>query len=148
MMIARLFRAATRLAAIAVLAVAGCARTADHEAPTKACPCEETNAKPVDQALVAWLSKARSLHHLADLAEADEQAGDAGAASIDKAIIKSPVDGVVVNRNLNPGQYPGSQTIFTVQQLDPVYAELNASSEDVFRIRRGATVSTRALARI
>jgi multidrug efflux pump subunit AcrA (membrane-fusion protein) len=62
-------------------------------------------------------------------------------ASIDKAVIKSPVDGVVVNRNLNPGQYPGSQTIFTVQQLDPVYAQLNASSEDVFRIRRGAVVS-------
>ncbi|MGB8965989.1 MAG: efflux RND transporter periplasmic adaptor subunit [Candidatus Cybelea sp.] len=62
-------------------------------------------------------------------------------ASIDKALIVSPVDGIVVNRNLNPGQYPGSQTIFTVQQLDPVYAQLNASSEDVFRIRRGATVA-------
>lgn len=62
-------------------------------------------------------------------------------ASIDKALVVSPVDGVVVNRNLNPGQYPGSQTIFTIQQLDPVYAELNASSEDVFRIRRGAPVS-------
>ena len=62
-------------------------------------------------------------------------------AQIDKAVIISPVDGVVVNRNLNPGEYPGSRTIFTVQQLDPVYAELNASSEDVFRIRRGAAVS-------
>jgi multidrug efflux pump subunit AcrA (membrane-fusion protein) len=62
-------------------------------------------------------------------------------ASIDKALVVSPVDGVVVNRNLNPGQYPGSQTIFTIQQLDPVYAELNASSQDVFRIRRGAPVS-------
>jgi HlyD family secretion protein len=62
-------------------------------------------------------------------------------ASIDKAIVVSPVDGIVVNRNLNPGQYPGSATIFTVQQLNPVYAELNASSEDVFRIRRGAPVS-------
>jgi multidrug efflux pump subunit AcrA (membrane-fusion protein) len=62
-------------------------------------------------------------------------------ASIDKALIVSPVDGIVVNRNLNPGQYPGSSTIFTIQQLNPVYAELNASSEDVFRIRRGAPVS-------
>lgn len=62
-------------------------------------------------------------------------------SSIDKALIVSPVDGVVVNRNLNPGQYPGSQTIFTIQQLDPVYAMLNASSEDVFRIPRGAPVS-------
>jgi HlyD family secretion protein len=62
-------------------------------------------------------------------------------SSIDKALIVSPVDGIVVNRNLNPGQYPGSQTIFVVQQLNPVYAELNASSEDVFRIERGAPVS-------
>jgi multidrug efflux pump subunit AcrA (membrane-fusion protein) len=62
-------------------------------------------------------------------------------SSIDKALIVSPVDGVIVNRNLNPGQYPGSQTIFTIQQLNPVYAELNASSEDVFRIRRDAPVS-------
>jgi HlyD family secretion protein len=62
-------------------------------------------------------------------------------SSIDKALIVSPVDGIVVNRNLNPGQYPGSSTIFVVQQLNPVYAQLNASSEDVFRIRRGAPVT-------
>jgi multidrug efflux pump subunit AcrA (membrane-fusion protein) len=76
----------------------------------------------------------------ADAASAHAQA-DQIQASIDKALITSPVAGVVVNRNLNPGEYPGSRTIFTVQQLDPVYAELNASSEDVFRIRRGAAVS-------
>lgn len=62
-------------------------------------------------------------------------------SSIDKALIVSPVDGIVVNRNLNPGQYPGSQTIFVIQQLNPVYANLNASSEDVFRIERGAPVT-------
>lgn len=62
-------------------------------------------------------------------------------AQIDKALIVSPVNGVVVNRNLNPGEYPGSRTIFTVQQLDPVYVELNASSQDVFRIQRGAPMT-------
>ncbi|HEY6486152.1 MAG TPA: efflux RND transporter periplasmic adaptor subunit [Candidatus Cybelea sp.] len=76
----------------------------------------------------------------ADAASAQAQAEQI-QAQIDKAQIISPVDGVVVNRNLNPGEYPGSRTIFTVQQLNPVYAELNASSEDVFRIRRGAAVS-------
>jgi HlyD family secretion protein len=76
----------------------------------------------------------------ADAASAHAQA-DQIQAQIAKALIVSPVDGVVVNRNLNPGEYPGSRTIFTVQQLDPVYAELNASSEDVFRIRRGAAVA-------
>jgi multidrug efflux pump subunit AcrA (membrane-fusion protein) len=76
----------------------------------------------------------------ADAASAHAQA-DQIQAQIDKALITSPVDGIVVNRNLNPGEYPGSRTIFTVQELDPVYAELNASSEDVFRIQRGAAVS-------
>ena len=60
---------------------------------------------------------------------------------IAKATIRSPVDGVVVNRNLNPGEYPGGRTIFTVQQLDHVYAELNASSTDTFAIPVGAPVT-------
>ena len=62
-------------------------------------------------------------------------------ASIAKATIVSPVDGVVANRNLNVGEYPGSRTIFTLQQLDHVYAELNASSSDTFAIPVGAPVS-------
>jgi HlyD family secretion protein len=57
---------------------------------------------------------------------------------IDKATILSPVDGLVVNRNLNPGEYPGSRTIFTIQQIDQVYAELNASSANTFAIPVGA----------
>jgi multidrug resistance efflux pump len=63
------------------------------------------------------------------------------AAEIARATIVSPVDGVVVNRNLNPGEYPGSRTLFVLQQVDPVYAELNASSADVFRVQRGAPVA-------
>jgi HlyD family secretion protein len=62
-------------------------------------------------------------------------------AQIEKATIVSPVDGVVVNRNLNPGEYPGSRTIFTVQELSSVYAELHASSGDVFSIPMNAPVS-------
>jgi hypothetical protein len=76
-----------------LVVVAGCAnREVDRENLGKTCACEDT-AKPVDQALLAWLSKARSLHHLADLAEGEEQIGDAGAASIDKAI--SPLEQLV-----------------------------------------------------
>jgi multidrug efflux pump subunit AcrA (membrane-fusion protein) len=63
------------------------------------------------------------------------------AAQIARATVVSPVDGIVVNRNLNPGEYPGSRTIFVLQQVDPVYAELNASSADVFRVQRGAAVA-------
>jgi HlyD family secretion protein len=76
---------------------------------------------------------------------AQEQVANAQAeqirVQIGKAAILSPVDGVVVNRNLNTGEYPGARTIFTVQQLDPVYAELNASSSQVFTIQRHAPVS-------
>jgi HlyD family secretion protein len=60
---------------------------------------------------------------------------------IAKAAIISPIDGVVVNRNLNPGEYPASRTIFTLQQLNNVYAELNASSIDTFAIPIGAPVA-------
>ncbi len=65
-------------------------------------------------------------------------------AQISHATIYSPVDGVVINRNLNPGEYPGSRTIFTVQELSRVYATLNASSSDVFAIPNGAKVSVSA----
>jgi RND family efflux transporter MFP subunit len=61
--------------------------------------------------------------------------------SIAKAKIVAPVDGIVVNRNMNPGEYPGSRTIFTIQQLDRVYAMLNASSADTFAIPVGAPVT-------
>ncbi|HTW85947.1 MAG TPA: efflux RND transporter periplasmic adaptor subunit [Candidatus Sulfotelmatobacter sp.] len=62
-------------------------------------------------------------------------------AEISRATIVSPIDGVVINRNLNPGEYPGSRTIFTLQRLDQVYAMLNASSSDTFAIPVGAPVS-------
>jgi HlyD family secretion protein len=58
--------------------------------------------------------------------------------SIEKATIYSPIDGVVVNRNLNPGEYPGNRQIFTIQQMNPVYAILHASADQVARISNGA----------
>jgi multidrug efflux pump subunit AcrA (membrane-fusion protein) len=61
--------------------------------------------------------------------------------SIDKAKIVSPVDGVVVNRNLNPGEYPGTRQIFTLQQVDPLYAVLQASGQQVAQIPGGAIAS-------
>jgi HlyD family secretion protein len=64
--------------------------------------------------------------------------------SIAKATIVSPVNGIVVNRNMNPGEYPGSRTIFTIQQLNKVYAMLNASSADTFAIPVGAHVTLTA----
>jgi len=64
--------------------------------------------------------------------------------SISKARIVSPIDGVVVNRNLNPGEYPGNRQIFTLQQVSPIYAVLRGSSDQIAGIANGAraTIST------
>jgi HlyD family secretion protein len=75
-------------------------------------------------------------------ARADEQTAlgeaDNVRASIAKATIVSPIDGVVVNRNLNPGEYPGSRQIFTLQETDKVYAALNGAGSQVVGVRTGA----------
>jgi HlyD family secretion protein len=63
---------------------------------------------------------------------------------ISKAAIVSPIDGVVVNRNLNPGEYPGNREIFTLQQVNPIYAVLHASSELIARIENGAPATVTA----
>jgi multidrug efflux pump subunit AcrA (membrane-fusion protein) len=63
---------------------------------------------------------------------------------IAKAAIVSPIDGVVVNRNINPGEYPGNREIFTLQQVNPIYAVLHASSEEVGSIETGSPASVTA----
>ncbi|MBV9402990.1 MAG: efflux RND transporter periplasmic adaptor subunit, partial [Candidatus Eremiobacteraeota bacterium] len=72
------------------------------------------------------------------------------AVQIAKGSIVSPIDGVIINRNLNPGEYPGSRQIFTIQQTDSVYAMLNASSDQVFRIQphRRATIHIGSLGNV
>ncbi len=71
-------------------------------------------------------------------AQATEQVALAQAqqvrVSIAKATIVSPIDGVVVNRNLNPGEYPGTRQIFTLQQIDPLYAVLHGSGSQVAHV--------------
>lgn len=60
--------------------------------------------------------------------------------SIGKARIVSPIDGVVVNRNFNLGEYPGTRQIFTIQQMDPIYAILRGSGAQIAHIAEGARV--------
>jgi HlyD family secretion protein len=57
---------------------------------------------------------------------------------IAKAQITSPVDGVVVNRALNPGEYPGTRQLFTLQQTDPVYAIVRGSGQQIAKLKVGA----------
>jgi RND family efflux transporter MFP subunit len=98
-----------------------------------------TNGAGLQAANVASAAAdARAAHAVVAQAQAAVQQVQ---TSIAKATITSPIAGVVVNRNLNPGEYPGSRTIFTLQQLDQVYAELNASSSDTFAIPVGAPVT-------
>lgn len=68
-------------------------------------------------------------------------------AQIARASIISPIDGIVVNRNLNPGEYPGARQIFTLQEVSLVYGELNAYGTQVVGIRQGspATLTADAL---
>src|SRR3954467_3664085 len=75
---------ATALAAVVLttLALAGCAREAATERPSENCPPSE---QVVDQRLLAWLSKARTLHHLADMSET-EGATDRAVASLEQLV--------------------------------------------------------------
>lgn len=86
----------------------------------------------------ASVAAARAAEQTA-LAQADQV-----RVQIGKATIVSPIDGVVVNRNLNPGEFPGSRQIFTLQQIDRVYGMFNAAASQVAGLRRGARVRIRA----
>jgi len=61
--------------------------------------------------------------------------------SIAKARIVSPINGVVVNRNLNPGEFPGARQIFTLQETDKVYAVLSGAASQVVGMRPNATAT-------
>jgi hypothetical protein len=65
------------------MSAVGCSR--EPPATHSLCNCDEPGAKPVDPQLMAWLSKARTLHHLADLGEADG-AFDRAIASLEQLV--------------------------------------------------------------
>jgi len=77
-------------------------------------------------------------------ARADEQTALAQAqqvrVQIAKARVLSPINGVVVNRNLNPGEFPGSRQIFTLQETDRVYAMLSGGASQIVGVRNGERV--------
>jgi multidrug efflux pump subunit AcrA (membrane-fusion protein) len=87
---------------------------------------------------------------------AARSAADAAQASVEqlrrqiaRATIVAPVAGVVDAVNANPGEYPSGRQLFTIEQLDTVYAVLAASSAQVLGVRSGAaaTIRTSAAAR-
>jgi len=61
--------------------------------------------------------------------------------AISKATIVSPLDGYVVNRNLNPGEFPGARQIFTLQETARVFAVLNGSAAQIAGMQQGSTAT-------
>jgi len=61
-----------------------------------------------------------------------------------RATIVAPVDGVVDAVNANPGEYPTSRQLFTIEQIHSVYAILPTSATQVVAIRRGAKATIQA----
>jgi multidrug efflux pump subunit AcrA (membrane-fusion protein) len=70
------------------------------------------------------------------LAEANQE-----RVAISKATIVSPIDGVVVNRNLNPGEYPGTRQLFTLQRVNPIYAVLHGSGAQIAQVAKGQSAT-------
>jgi multidrug efflux pump subunit AcrA (membrane-fusion protein) len=60
---------------------------------------------------------------------------------ISRASITSPVDGIVINRNLNPGEYPAGRQIFTIEANATVFAILTASAVQAYQIQNGDVVT-------
>ena len=63
------------------------------------------------------------------------------ANEIARAHIVSPVNGIVINRNLNPGEYPSGRQIFTIEANDVVFAILTASSVQAYQVHEGDAVT-------
>ena len=80
---------------------------------------------------------------------AQQRAAEADVDQIDREIaratIVAPVDGEIVNVNVEPGEYPSGRQLFTLQANDQVYAILSASGLEAFRIEPGAGAVVRVI---
>lgn len=52
--------------------------------------------------------------------------------------IRSPVDGVVVERFLSRGEYIGEEPVLSIAQIDPLYVEVVIPAEEFGRIKKGS----------
>ncbi len=60
--------------------------------------------------------------------------------SLTRYTITAPIDGVVTERNAQPGEQTGNRALFTVMDTTSVWVELAVFLRDLPRIRPGATV--------
>ncbi len=84
---------------------------------------------------------------LQEVAAARDAANSAQASvvqiqrEIARAVLVSPIDGTVDAVNANPGEYPTSRELFTIEQTDEVYAVLPSSTAQVTQIHTGANAT-------
>jgi RND family efflux transporter MFP subunit len=89
---------------------------------------------------------------LQELNQAQEAANSAQASVVElqrqiaRSVIISPADGIVDSVNANPGEYPSARQLFTVEQINQVYAVLPSSSQQVLSIRNGAHATVTPIA--
>lgn len=60
---------------------------------------------------------------------------------LDMKTIRSPVDGIVTERALSPGEYVGEGAILTVAQVDPLNVEVIVPIEQYLSIRVGSSAT-------
>ena len=87
-----------------------------------------------------------------ELAQAQQAANSAQASVVElqrqiaRATIIAPAEGIVDSVNANPGEYPSARQLFTVEEIDQVYAILPASSDQILSIRNGAHATVTPIA--
>ncbi len=84
--------------------------------------------------------QAANIAESADTAAAEYATAEQLRREIARATIVSPIDGIVINRNLNPGEYPAGRQIFTLEATDNVFAILTASAVQAYQIHPGNRV--------
>lgn len=57
--------------------------------------------------------------------------------------ILSPIDGIVIERHKSPGEYVGSEPIFTLVRVDPLHVEVVVPASRYGTIRKGMTADVK-----
>ena len=97
---------------------------------------QDKDQAATDVALTRYrLEKAREHRALAELELAKAR------AILSRRTIKSPISGVVVERNVSPGEYANTQPLLRVAQIDPLRVEVIVPAQIFGRITPGMTAT-------
>jgi cobalt-zinc-cadmium efflux system membrane fusion protein len=133
----------------ALLAVQG-ASVRDVQQATSDLATARATVTSSETAVAAVRSRLRILGY--DGAQIDALAKDAGTDSTALATITAPISGVVVQRQVGPGQYINSTAngattaLFAISDVSKVWLVANVREEDAGRVHMGDLVQTRLIA--